>query len=277
MLLERWMDRPDRPDPWSEGEKIPWNDPEFSARMLTEHFSQDHDAASRRTGTIDAHVTWIDGELLSGRPSRILDLGCGPGLYSQRLADLGHTVVGVDYSPASIDYARRTATTGRVSYVGADIREFTSSEPFDLVMVLFGEANVFQPGELRSMLSRYGERLGRGGTILLEAHTRAAVEQIGSAANHWRSRTSSVFSDRPHLWLEESWWHDDRGCAVQRWSIVDAATAEVTCHAATTQSYSDAEYLEMLTDAGFSSVDIAAEAGPFTADDFVTIVARTAP
>ena len=37
------------PKPWAEGEKIPWNDPEFSRRMLKEHLSQKHDAASRRT------------------------------------------------------------------------------------------------------------------------------------------------------------------------------------------------------------------------------------
>jgi hypothetical protein len=44
------------PEPWVEGEKIPWNEPAFSARMLQEHLSQEHDAASRRFATIDAHV-----------------------------------------------------------------------------------------------------------------------------------------------------------------------------------------------------------------------------
>jgi hypothetical protein len=31
------------PEPWSEGEKIPWNELGFSRRMLLEHLSQDHD------------------------------------------------------------------------------------------------------------------------------------------------------------------------------------------------------------------------------------------
>ena len=42
--------------PWTEGEKIPWNAPEFSRRMLLEHLSQKHDAASRRFEIIDRHV-----------------------------------------------------------------------------------------------------------------------------------------------------------------------------------------------------------------------------
>ena len=33
------------PEPWAEGEKIPWDDPGFSRRMLEEHLSQAHDAA----------------------------------------------------------------------------------------------------------------------------------------------------------------------------------------------------------------------------------------
>ena len=35
-------------EPWSGVHKIPWDEPEFSARMLREHLSQEHDAASRR-------------------------------------------------------------------------------------------------------------------------------------------------------------------------------------------------------------------------------------
>ena len=98
--------RQDHPKPWAEGEKIPWNDPEFSKRMLREHLSQEHDAASRRFEIIDKHVSWIHNHILNGNPTRILDLGCGPGLYTNRLARLGHQCVGIDFSPASIAYAR---------------------------------------------------------------------------------------------------------------------------------------------------------------------------
>ena len=97
------------PAPWTEGEKIPWNDPGFSPRMLLEHLSQAHDAASRRFERIDAHVTWIHNELLNGRCRKVLDLCCGPGLYTSRLARLGHECTGIDFAPASIAYARRTA------------------------------------------------------------------------------------------------------------------------------------------------------------------------
>ena len=92
------------PKPWAEGEKIPWDEPGFSGRMLNEHLSQEHDAASRRFEVIDRHCRWIHGCVLKRNPTRILDLGCGPGLYTSRLARLGHHCVGIDFSPASIAY-----------------------------------------------------------------------------------------------------------------------------------------------------------------------------
>jgi len=103
------------PKPWAEGEKIPWNDPDFSRRMLNEHLSQEHDAASRRFETIDNHVKWIHGQVLKANPTRVLDLGCGPGLYTNRLAKLGHHCVGIDFSPASIACAREQAEEAGLS------------------------------------------------------------------------------------------------------------------------------------------------------------------
>jgi len=49
--------------------------------------------------------------LMSRLPSepKLLDLGCGPGVESKRLADLGANVVGIDLSENSLKIARRHA------------------------------------------------------------------------------------------------------------------------------------------------------------------------
>ena len=122
MTLLDLVHRTQDPKPWAEGEKIPWDDPQFSARMLNEHLSQTHDAASRRADIIDQQVAWIHHHILGDNPARILDLGCGPGLYASRLAERGHRCVGIDFSPASIDYAKRQTTGDNPTYMQADIR-----------------------------------------------------------------------------------------------------------------------------------------------------------
>jgi len=246
-----------RPEPWAEGEKIPWNEPAFSRRMLAEHLSQSHDLASRRSERIDRHVEWIHRDLLGGRPTRILDLGCGPGLYASRLARLGHECTGIDFSPASIDCAREQAGREGLSCTvrQEDIRRADFGAGFGLAMLIFGEFNVFRPGEARDILVRAHAALDHGGLLLLEPQTFAAVEQTGKAGSSWYSAPSGLFSDAPHLCLTENVWDPATRTATTRWFILDAATGEVTRHAATMQGYTEDEYTSLLHECGFKDVE----------------------
>ena len=149
MRLLDLIDRTLPPAPWAEGEKIPWDEPGFSGRMLAEHLSQAHDAASRRSETIDRHVRWIHNELLGCAATRVLDVACGPGLYASRLARLGHECVGIDFSPASIAHAAAAAERDRLActYRREDICAADFGTGFGLAMLIFGELNVFRPRE----------------------------------------------------------------------------------------------------------------------------------
>jgi len=244
------------PEPWAEGEKIPWNDPDFSRRMLAEHLSQAHDMASRRFAVIDRHVAWIHGVLLQARPARILDLGCGPGLYTSRLARLGHECAGIDFSPASIAYAREQARTEglRCTYVQHDIRTAEYGSGYDLVMFLFGELNVFRPAEAQAIVRRACQALGEGGLLLLEVHTFTCVCDIGRQPRSWYSAPSGLFSERPHLVLTESFWDDLRAVATERHFVVDAVTGDVARHAASVQAYTNEQYRSLLADGGLAGV-----------------------
>ena len=46
MKIPDLIERKAIPQPWGEGDNIPWNEPGFSERMLAEHLSQAHDMAS---------------------------------------------------------------------------------------------------------------------------------------------------------------------------------------------------------------------------------------
>ena len=243
------------PKPWEEGEKIPWDDPEFSRRMLKEHLSQKHDAASRRTRTIEKHVDWIHGFVLGRAPSRILDLGCGPGLYTIRLAALGHACHGIDFSPASIEYAVKHASEGCTFTLG-DVRTTELGSGYDLVMFIFGEFNVFKPGDAKSILDKAYMALNPGGKLLLEVSKFDAVYGLGNQPATWYSAENELFSDEPHLCLMEPFWDDDQAVAIERFYIMDAASGEVTRYSASTQAYEDDRLTAMLNEAGFHDPEI---------------------
>jgi len=239
--------------PWEEGEKIPWNDPGFSRRMLREHLTQKHDAASRRTSKIKRHVDWLQQVVLESRPSRILDLGCGPGLYSSRLAALGHTCHGIDFSPASIEYAREHSP-GTCSYSLSDLRSADYGEGYDLAIFIYGEPNVFKVADARAILKKSYAALNPGGRLLLEIQTFDAVEQLGNQPATWYSSPHGLFSDEPHLCLMESFWDETQSVATERFLIVDAGSGEVSRYAASTKAYDDDAIKSLLHVAGFGGM-----------------------
>lgn len=269
------------PQPWAEGEKIPWNDPDFSQRMLQEHLSQEHDAASRRLRTIDDHVDWIHTEILSGKNGRVLDLGCGPGLYASRLARLGHTCTGIDFSPASIAYAREHAESEQLpcTYIQQDIREADYGEDYDLVMLIFGEFNVFNPSDARIILEKAASALKSGACLLLEAFNFPAVKEMVAQGTSWYSAHRGLFSDQPHLCLIENFWDAEHNVATERYYIIDAESGSVNPQAASTQAYTDEEYRDLLGIAGFGEINFHPSFSQMeeqTQSDFIVIVARKA-
>ena len=266
------------PKPWAEAENIPWHDLAFSTRMLREHLSQAHDAASRRHAIIDRHVAWIHEVLLAGQTTRILDLGCGPGLYTSRLARLGHACIGIDYSPASIHYAQEQAEQEKLTcqYELRDIRLGNYGQGYGLAMLIFGELNVFPREIAMSILRKMYEALGADGVLLLEPHTYEAVWKMGKRGQSWYTARKGVFGDAPYLCLTEHFWHESVCATTTRHYVIDAA-GELTRYAQTMQAYTDDGYRELLAACGFKRIDsypsLAGEDGP-AQEGLHAIVAR---
>lgn len=252
------VDRIHPPVAWAEGDNIPWNDPAFSERMLAYHLDQSHDLASRRLETIERHVCWIHDEVLEQQPSRVLDLTCGPGLYTSRLAQRGHRCVGVDFAPAAIAYARMQADKSRVdcTYFEADVRSFEPSvcEGFDLVMMLWGQFNVFRKHDAATLLKRARRALRKDGRLLLEPQELEHLERAASAPPAWRTELAGLFSDQPHLVLEESHWDDREQIATNRFFVIDAHSNEVVRYAMSTVGYTRGQLGASLADAGYRDV-----------------------
>lgn len=252
------VDRISVPDPWSEGDNIPWDDPGFSERMLAEHLSQEHDLASRKSGTIDGHVDWIFTKVLDSRPARVLDLGCGPGFYTARLARTGCECVGIDFSPASIRYAREIADAEpnlSCTYHHADVRDGNFGERFDLVMMVYGQINVFPRNLALEILNNANAALKPGGALILEIQSREQLRQAGEGAASWYTARSGLFSERPHLVLQENFWHGEAGASTIRFSIIDAQTGQVSSYALSNEAYTEQELAELLRSAGFNTLE----------------------
>lgn len=117
---------------------------------------------------------WQFGEdliaLLDPKPGeRILDLGCGPGQLTAKIAKSGAEVIGVDASPAMIGQARQNFP--RLSFVLQDAAELSYDCEFDAV---------FSNAALHWMLDR--EAVVRGVSAVLKPAGRMVAE-LGGCGN----------------------------------------------------------------------------------------------
>lgn len=71
-----------------------WDDEHISLQMLNAHLNPNYDGASRKLEFIEKSVDWISKILPSEHYPSVLDIGCGPGLYTERYAKKGYRVVG---------------------------------------------------------------------------------------------------------------------------------------------------------------------------------------
>ncbi|WP_347253634.1 class I SAM-dependent methyltransferase [Leminorella grimontii] len=233
--------------------KIPWNEPEFSARMLNNHLSQEHDWASRRGELIERHVEWIAQRL--AKKARILDLGCGPGLYLQMLARKGYQCSGVDFSPAAIDYAQKRAKeeTLAIDYCCEDVRTFSPVGNYDFIMMTFGELNVFSRDDATRLVNGAASWLAPNGQMLIEVHSWEEVRRQGLRPSTWETLSTGLFSEHPHLLLTESAWDEQKAVASTAWWTIDAC-AETSFFTSHMQAWRNDEYLEMLKSAGLEDI-----------------------
>lgn len=239
---------------WGSDHKIPWNDPAFSMRILKEHLSQDHHLASRKSRIIEEQAAWIHAHCLT-TPSTILDLGCGPGLYAGLLAGDTHHYHGIDFSPASINYAQEQyAADTSCEFRLGDVTQADFGGPYDLVAMLYGELNVFSPEDCRRILSKAHAALPPGGRLLVEFQNPAAVQGVGEAPNSWtRADEGGLFSDDPYVCLTENHWFEAEGVALQAFHVMET-NGEASTYRSTTKAWTEDEMKGLLTDAGFTGV-----------------------
>jgi len=107
---------------------------------------------------------------------RILDLGCGTGHLTAKLAESGAKVTGMDSSTSMIAQARQNFPS--LKFVLADARDFRFEEPFDAV---FSNAALHWIHDAEAVVRCVGSALRSGGRFVLEMGVKGNVGRIRKA------------------------------------------------------------------------------------------------
>ncbi|KJY29395.1 class I SAM-dependent methyltransferase, partial [Streptomyces sp. NRRL S-495] len=172
-------------------------------------------------GDLDPYLR-LAGELGA---RRVLDIGCGTGVFALLLAGRGIEVVGVDPALASLDVARAKPGAGRVRWIHGDATDLPPLR-VDLVTMT---ANVAQaiagPAAWRRTLCGAFEALRPGGHLLFETRDPAA-----RAWEEWTREKSHRVTELPGVGPVESWVRVievDGPVVTFRWTFVFAADGQV--------------------------------------------------
>ena len=256
--LWRIYRRPEPPIPWDLDGNLPWNEPAFSERMLAEHLDQSHAAASRTHAERRKMLAWLLPRLNLDAGAHVLDFTCGPGLYAVDLARRGYRVTGIDFSPASIAYARALAAEKGVenacTFVEQDVRQAELlPNMFDAALFIYGQLAVFPRAEAQALLSKIAASLKPGGKLVVELLDQKLVDKESSS--WWYTDDKGLWGSTPFLHLGERRWLEEEKLSVERFYIIDLQTHDMLTVNLCDQTYATTEMEEMLGQAGFGLVD----------------------
>ncbi|MGD8441194.1 MAG: hypothetical protein PVG53_11695, partial [Holophagae bacterium] len=81
------------------------------------------------------------------------------------------------------------------------------------------------------------------------------IRKGGEAGPSWYSAPAGLFSDRPHLVLQENFWDAEARASTTRFMVIDASTGAVSSYALSNEAYTEEELDDALRSAGFGDVE----------------------
>lgn len=201
-----------------------WTDEHVSQKMLEFHLDAESDIASRNHALIEKSVDWMAHRFRLGPGSKVCDFGCGPGLYAIRLAQKGAQVTGVDFSPRSVEYARRTAMEQGldVQYACQDYLEFQSRERFDLIAMIFCDFCALSPEQRSVMLAKFRDLLAPGGALLLDVFSPRLIEGMREKTGYKCFPQGGFWAAGEHHVFRNTLVYKAEGIFLDRYLILEA-------------------------------------------------------
>ena len=255
----------DRPTLYAPSTSKFWDDEHISKGMLEAHLNPDIDPASRNHAFIDRSVEWIGRITDSSEFPKLLDLGCGPGIYTEGFARRGYQVTGIDFSRRSIHYAEESARNQGLSieYRYQDYLTITYDQEFDVVALIYCDFGVLSGKDRGKLLKLIWRSLKPGGTFVFDVFHPNQYK----GAQECRSFSYSpggFWCEKPHVALESLYRYDECNTYLRQYIVLKEE--ETQCYNIWEHTFTTDELLEDLTEAGFEQIEFYGDVAGATYD-----------
>ena len=226
-----------------------WDDEHISKSMLALHLDPDVESASRTHEFMDRSVDWIVS-LFGKKEGKILDLGCGPGMYAKRFAERGFSITGIDFSRRSIAYASEHFGSDQNKFICENYLTIDYEEEFDLAILIYCDFGVLSPENRIALLKKIYRGLKPGGLFVVDVHTSNIYSDFMDSLTI-EYKDGGFWREEPYINIKRKASYPDKNY-LEQYTIItaeDCATYNIWNH-----GFEQLELKETLLNAGFASV-----------------------
>ena len=206
-----------------------WTDEHTSKQMLEYHLNESIDVSSRNKNFIECSVEWIVSRFGTGESKEIADFGCGPGLYTTRLAERGAIVTGIDFSENSLRHARQAADEKGldINYVLTNYLDFDTTERFDLITMIMCDYCALSPDQRKRMLSKFRSLLKPEGSVLLDVYSLNSFNRKEESATYELNQLNSFWSPDDYYCFVNTFKYENERVILDKYTVIEKARKRV--------------------------------------------------
>lgn len=199
-----------KPKPYEIAASI-WTDEHIAAQMLCAHLNPDIDSASYNPKRMERVQSFLYDRLELSPEKKLIDLGCGPGLYTKYFAQRGIAVTGIDISINSIEYAKKSAKELGldIEYLIKDYRNSFGIDCYDAAMCVWEDYGVLSLEDRLKFLENIYKSLHVGGRFAFDVLADSVWDSLKEDAS-WYTSESGFFRSYPHTVLHKTWLYPEQ-------------------------------------------------------------------
>ncbi len=222
-MINQFEELTKKPKIYEPGTHQMWTDPYIHQFLLAAHLDPSIDVASRKPSNIDNTIQWMLSHTVK-KELRILDLGCGPGLYAERLAKMGHHVTGIDFSEKSIEYATNSAKRNHldISYVQGDYCKIEFESNYDIIDLIFCDFGVLSSDNQKFLLKKCFNALNQNGVLVIDAYNFNIIKEIQNEGQTIETELSGFWRNHPYTCINNSFHYPEANAFLDQHVVIDS-------------------------------------------------------
>lgn len=199
-----------------------WVDDHRSEQMLKYHLNKEIDVSSNREEYIEESVGFMLKRFGLDMKKSIIDFGCGPGLYTNRLAKYTR-VTGIDFSENSINYAVNTARENNleVEYLLGDYLEADLDKKYDLITMIMFDFCALTRDQRKKLLSKFRSILKEGGSIFFDVLSGNSYHKKDEAAFYEHRQLGGFWSALDYYAFVNTFKYEDEMVVLDKYTIIE--------------------------------------------------------